>query len=87
VQVGLVHHAVPAGELDARLDAIGAEFATAGPEAVAAAKAIVPAVAGLAPENAVTITTRAIARARTGAEGQEGLRAFLERRDPTWRGK
>lgn len=86
VQIGLVHQVVAAGELDARLDAIGAEFATAGPNAVAAAKALVPAVTGLDAEDAVEITTQAIARARTSAEGQEGLRAFLERRDPAWRG-
>jgi methylglutaconyl-CoA hydratase len=27
---------------------------------------------------------RAIATARAGAEGQEGVRAFLERRKPSW---
>jgi len=26
-----------------------------------------------------------IARLRTGAEGQEGLRAFLEKDEPSWR--
>jgi hypothetical protein len=31
-------------------------------------------------------TARRIAERRTSAEGQEGLRAFLERRDADWRG-
>ncbi len=87
VGIGLVHHVVAPDGLDAKLDALGAEFATAGPAGVAAAKAIVPAVAGLDSDAAVGVTTRAIARARASAEGQEGLRAFLERRDPSWRGR
>jgi methylglutaconyl-CoA hydratase len=29
-------------------------------------------------------TARRIAERRTSAEGQEGLRAFLERRPPAW---
>jgi methylglutaconyl-CoA hydratase len=31
------------------------------------------------------LTAERIASLRTGAEGQEGLRAFLEKRRPTWR--
>jgi methylglutaconyl-CoA hydratase len=31
-------------------------------------------------------TARRIAERRTSDEGQEGLRAFLERRAPSWRG-
>jgi methylglutaconyl-CoA hydratase len=83
--VGLVHHVVPASELDAKVDAIGAEFASTGPSAVAAAKAIITSVARASDEEATRISTKEIARARTSPEGQEGLRAFLERRDPSWR--
>ena len=43
--IGLVHEVVAPGELDARVAALVAEFHTAGPSAVAAAKALVPAVA------------------------------------------
>jgi len=85
--IGLVHRVVPAEALDAEIDALGAEFVTAGPEAVARAKALVAEVAAADAEEATAITTRAIARARTSAEGQEGLRAFLERRDAAWRGR
>jgi methylglutaconyl-CoA hydratase len=35
-------------------------------------------------EESRSVTTRALAKARTSAEGQEGLRAFLERRRPSW---
>lgn len=82
--IGLVHDVVPANQLDARIDRILREFRTAGPNAVAAAKAIVRDVSAATPSEARVITTRAIARARTSTEGQEGLRAFLERRGANW---
>lgn len=85
--IGLVHRITAASALDAEVDALGAEFASAGPNAVAAAKALVPAVMAAEPDDATALTTRAIARARTSVEGQEGLRAFLERRDPGWRAR
>jgi methylglutaconyl-CoA hydratase len=82
--IGLVHEVVPADALDARVDAIVAELRTAAPTAIAASKAIVAAVAHASPEDAALVTTRAIARQRTSSEGQEGLRAFLERRAAAW---
>lgn len=81
-RIGLVHHVVAAGELDARIDAIAAELRTAGPHAVAAAKALVRDV--VAAGDASALTARAIAKQRTTPEGQEGLRAFLERRPAGW---
>ena len=84
-RIGLVHHVVPAGDLDARIATILAEFKTAGPLAIAAAKALVrDVVAAPAAADARALTTRAIARQRTTPEGQEGLRAFLERRTASW---
>ena len=81
--IGLVHDVVPADGLDTQIDAIVREFATAGPEAVAAAKALVAAVAQTS-DFIDAYTTRAIAQRRVSDEGQEGLRAFLERRSPLW---
>ncbi len=83
-RIGLVHHVVAAAELDARIEAVTIEFATAGPAAIAAAKRLIGEVASASPAETKTITTRAIARARTSPEGQEGLRAFLERRVAGW---
>lgn len=82
--IGLVHEVVPATELDAAVDAIAHEFDTTGPEAVAAAKALIPRVTAASYDDSREITARALARRRTTPEGQEGLRAFLERRPPTW---
>lgn len=83
--IGLVHHVVALDDLDARIATILDEFVTAGPHAIAAAKALVRNVAAAAtPGEATKLTARSIAHQRTTPEGQEGLRAFLERRPATW---
>ena len=82
--IGLVHAVVPAEALDAVVARYVAEVLSAAPTAVAAAKAIIPAVWGRAPEDVATLTARAIAAQRGSPEGQEGLRAFLDKRDPAW---
>jgi methylglutaconyl-CoA hydratase len=38
------------------------------------------------PMEALGIMTQLIAELRVGEEGQEGLGAFLEKREPFWRG-
>jgi methylglutaconyl-CoA hydratase len=68
-----------ADDLDGAVGAVVAELLSAGPDAARAAKQI--ARAPLSAEE----TARRIAAHRTSAEGQEGLRAFLEKRPPTWR--
>lgn len=81
--IGLVHAVVPAADLDAAVARFVAEIRTAAPEAVREAKRLIREVAGrLAPE--ADITTSAIAERRVSAEGQDGLRAFLEKRKPSW---
>jgi methylglutaconyl-CoA hydratase len=82
--IGLVHEVVVADTLDVCIERITNEIASAGPNAVAAAKALVPRVAAASYEESRGITAEAIALQRTSAEGQEGLRAFLERRKAGW---
>jgi methylglutaconyl-CoA hydratase len=83
-EIGLAHAVVPAGELDATVDAYVREVLTSAPEAVAAAKLLIPEVARRGPGEATALTAEAIALRRVAAEGQEGLRAFLEKRAPRW---
>ncbi len=85
--VGLAHAVVPAGDLDRTVDAYVRELLTAGPEAVAAAKSLIPAVWGHTPDEARGLTAAAIAERRVSKEGQEGLAAFLQKRAPSWSGK
>jgi methylglutaconyl-CoA hydratase len=82
--IGLVHDVVPAVELDSAVDRYVQELLGAGPEAVAAAKALIPHVWGRPIVEAMPITAAAIAARRVSPEGQEGLRAFLDKRKPVW---
>jgi methylglutaconyl-CoA hydratase len=83
-EIGLFHAVVPAADLDATVAGYLGELATGGPEAIAAAKGLIGAVAEIGPDEAATFTADAIATRRRSAEGQEGLRAFLDKRPPRW---
>jgi len=83
--IGLVHVVVPAANLDAEVQNAIDEVKACGPQATRVAKKIARTVPTLAPADAREWTARTIAERRTSAEGQEGLRAFLDKRSPTWR--
>ncbi len=76
LRIGLVHEV--AEDLDGAVDRTLRELASAAPRAARAAKRLVLELPD-GPE-----TARRIAERRTSPEGQEGLRAFLERRPPGW---
>jgi methylglutaconyl-CoA hydratase len=78
LRIGLVHEV--AADVDEALTRVLRELLSAGPLAVRAAKRLVLEAPLDGPE-----TARRIAERRASDEGQEGLRAFLERRVPTWR--
>lgn len=82
--IGLVHEVVVADTLDVCIERVVNEILSAGPEAVAAAKALVPKVREASYDESRDLTAEAIAKQRTSPEGQEGLRAFLERRKASW---
>jgi methylglutaconyl-CoA hydratase len=83
-EIGLVRAAVPEDDLDAAVDGRVRELLQAGPRALAEAKALLRLVAGRPAEDVRADTIERIARVRASAEGQEGLRAFLEKRKPDW---
>jgi len=86
LRIGLVHEMVEGeGALDAAVDLAIADLLAAGPTAARAAKAVIREVRGLPHESTRWHTARRIAGQRTSAEGQEGLKAFLEKREPGWR--
>lgn len=83
-EIGLVHASVPASRLDdAVADYVG-EVLSAGPEAVRTAKALIREMWGRHTTDTSTRTAAVIAERRVSAEGQEGLKAFLEKRRPSW---
>ena len=77
LRIGLVHEV--ADDVEPLLERLLGELRSAGPRAMRAAKRLVLERPD-GPE-----TARRIAERRTSPEGQEGLRAFLERRDASWR--
>ena len=79
LRIGLVHEVTD--DLAGAVDRVLGELLTAGPEATRAAKEL-----ARAPRSAHETAER-IATHRASAEGQEGLRAFLEKRAPGWTGK
>jgi len=83
-EIGLVHAVVAAADLDAAVARYVTEVLTAGPKAVAAAKALIPQVWDRGLDEAMPLTARAIAARRVSPEGQDGLKAFLEKRKPGW---
>ena len=78
LHIGLVSEV--ADDLDAAVERVLGELLSAGPHAARWAKRLVRERPD-GPE-----TARWIAERRTSDEGQEGLRAFLEKRAPGWRG-
>ena len=85
-EIGLVHEIVPASELDSAVGRHLTEIMTAGPHAISTAKALIREIAGVHPNDVIGLTTNTIAAQRVSDEGQEGLRAFLEKRKPSWSG-
>ena len=71
--------------LDAARQSIISDVRTCAPGAVGEAKRLVARVAGRPIDHALmSETAHVIARLRGAPEGQEGVRAFLARRQPSW---
>jgi len=82
--IGLVHAVVAESELDTTVGAYLKEILTSSPSSIAAAKRLIREVWGRRPDDVIGVTTGMIADQRTSADGQEGMRAFLEKRKPRW---
>jgi methylglutaconyl-CoA hydratase len=83
-EIGLVNEVVSADRLDLAVERHVQQFKKAAPSAIAAAKRLLRDVAGHRPADVMALTVNAIANQRVSPEGQEGLKAFLEKRPPAW---
>ena len=84
-RLGLVSEIVEtAEELDAQVEAWKEQLLANGPEAMTACKRLLDEVAPVDWEALLPVVARRIAERRASAEGQEGMRAFLEKRPPSW---
>ncbi len=85
-RLGLISEAVNDESLDSTVAEIVAHILNNGPAAVTAAKALAAQVANQPIDaNLMDATSTLIAQIRVSEEGQEGLNAFLQKRQPAWR--
>ncbi|NIW86637.1 MAG: enoyl-CoA hydratase/isomerase family protein [Gammaproteobacteria bacterium] len=83
--LGLVHEVVDPDNLWPTADRISERLLQNGPEALAASKELVNAVALRPIDEAVIVdTAKRLADQRASWEGREGIAAFLEKRAPAW---
>jgi methylglutaconyl-CoA hydratase len=89
LEIGLVHEVVSDEvALDSAVERVVSNILQAGPHAVSAAKELILNLSW--PERRAEIKdpleyiSRMLAELRISPEGQEGVRAFLEKRKPTW---
>jgi methylglutaconyl-CoA hydratase len=90
LDLGLVHEVVPGpAELAEAVERVVQAVLSAAPMAVRATKRMLGELGagslGWAPGGGEAAAARAFAASRVAAEGQEGLAAFLEQREPAWR--
>jgi methylglutaconyl-CoA hydratase len=84
-RIGLVHRVVDTIEqLDAAVYETVTQLKTSGPEAVRECKKLIAHVATHAAVDSIPYTIDAIASRRVSDEGQEGMKAFLEKRLASW---
>lgn len=85
-ELGLVHEVMAGETLDEGVEAICHALLQGGPDAQTHCKKLLQRLDNPADDDAVhEFTAEMIAAARTGAEGQEGLRAFFHKDTPKWR--
>jgi len=84
LRFGLVHHVVPAAELDVRVAERVGELLLGAPRAQARIKMLLAHWADAGREEYRAGLPRTLADVRGGDEARDGLAAFLEKRKPRW---
>ena len=82
---GLIDMVLPEGSVDEFISMLTDSISANAPGAMGEAKRLVNDVAGQKIDSGLMEeTAKRIARARVSVEGQEGVRAFLDKRKPNW---
>lgn len=84
VRIGLINSAVPAEELDTEVSRYTGMLARGGPQALAATKLMLRRTRPVSMTDDFAEMTALSATFFAGAEGQEGIQAFLQKRPPRW---
>jgi methylglutaconyl-CoA hydratase len=82
LRIGLVHRI--ADDVDAAIAGVVSQLKSSGPEAVRACKKLIAYVASHELPDAIPYTIDAIATRRVSEEGQQGMKAFLEKKKAPW---
>ncbi|MCC2642760.1 MAG: putative Enoyl-CoA hydratase [Nitrospira sp.] len=81
---GLVHDVVPRSDLDDRITELIEAIMRLAPRATRESKTLLHTILPLSEGDRLNACAEANARARCAAEATEGLRAFVEKRLPSW---
>lgn len=82
--LGLVHAVVPSADLDATVSTYVDDLLAGAPGAISAAKHLIAECCRRPAQDTALLCAEAIAARRVSPEGQEGIRAFLEKRKASW---
>lgn len=84
-RIGFVHDTVPADQIDTTLARLTQHLTAASPHALDECKRLLRDIGGETIDAALMAdTARRIAEVRVSIQGREGIRAFLEKRKPSW---
>jgi enoyl-CoA hydratase/carnithine racemase len=84
---GLLNHVVPLAELDAKLDWLIGRLVDKSPTAIRRGKYAMRAIAAMSFDQSIAYTESQIALLAMTEDAKEGLKAFAEKRNPSWSGK
>lgn len=87
LSAGLLNHAVPAAELDARVDWLVQRIVDKSPTAIRRGKVALRAIEAMSFEQAIAYTESQIALLAMTEDAKEGLASFNEKRKPDWTGR
>jgi methylglutaconyl-CoA hydratase len=83
-ELGLINRAVPREDLDAAVEAVLDDLRRGAPAALGAAKSLVYRVPAMEPGEAFRWTAKLSAELFASEEAAEGMKAFLQKRVPSW---
>jgi len=84
---GLLNYAVPAAELDAKVEWLAKRLTDKSPTAIRRGKYAMRAIASMSFDESIAYTESQIALLAMTEDAKEGLKAFAEKRKPVWPGK